>query len=364
MKNKKFLIIPMLFVALVIGTFVFTRKTGTNISDVQTVEVKKANSQTLIEGDVESQNQATLHFQTGGKLTYLPFKEGDAVYQGQTIAQLDTYTLQRQLTSALNNYRSTRDTFDQTKQNSDTGVLQGQQRYGLEITNKVAKSGQDEVDVVNDIVKRILDQNQANLDNSVINVELANYALQFATLTSPINGVITHEDVTVPNQNITTQTSFVVSDPNLIVFTGYIPESEISLIRIGAKAAIRLSGLSDNPISGVVDKIYPQKIQTSNGKTAYKVDIKSGDLTALGKFGQTGSVLIENNVDSDSVLIPNWTVLQNKYVWVLNNDKPELRTIEAGKTIGEYTEVKSGLTNDEKIILDPKSIVSKYYIYE
>ena len=38
---------------------------------------------------------------------------------------------------------------------------------------------------VNDAIKRIVDQNQASLDNSVINVELANYALQLSRLTSP-----------------------------------------------------------------------------------------------------------------------------------------------------------------------------------
>ena len=42
-------------------------------------------------------NQAVLNFQMGGKLTYLPFKEGDVVSQGQTIASIDSYALQKSL---------------------------------------------------------------------------------------------------------------------------------------------------------------------------------------------------------------------------------------------------------------------------
>ena len=77
-------------------------------------------------GFVTAQNRATLNFQTSGKLSYLPYKEGDTVTAGRTIARLDTYALNRQLSLALNNYRATRNTFDQTQQNSQDNVLKTQ----------------------------------------------------------------------------------------------------------------------------------------------------------------------------------------------------------------------------------------------
>ena len=45
------------------------------------------------------------------------------------------------------------------------------------------------------------------------NVDLANYALQLATLTSPINGVLLHEDVNTAGVNISPVTTFIVADP-------------------------------------------------------------------------------------------------------------------------------------------------------
>lgn len=366
MKNKKKIIFGVIILFLIIGLY-FLGKTFNNkqSSKTEIISARFANNQILADGDVRSQNEAVLHFQTGGKIVYLPFKEGDVVSQGDIIAQLDTYTLQRQLTSALNNYKSTRGSFDQAQQNVQDGVYQGSQKFGLETQNRSGiGSGDSENNILNDMAKRIIDQNQANLDNSVVNVEIANYALSLASLTSPINGIITHEDVTVPNVNVTPTASFVVSDPDSMVFTVNVPEADIYFVKAGAKAGIKLTGMGDKPLSGTVNRIYPEKIKLANGKVAYKVDIKSPDLGLNSKFGQTGIALIDNNSKKNLILIPNWTILSDEYVWVMENNKPILKEIKTGITIGDYTEIIKGLNAGEKVILDPQAIVYKLYQYE
>ena len=177
-----------------------------------------------------AQNQATLHFQISGKLTSLPFKEGDSVKSGQTIASLDTYTIQKQLEVTLNNFRSVRNTFDQTKDNVQDNVEKAQLTYPYDYYSKAGLGIDTEQTAINDAIKRIVDQNQANLDNSVINVQIANNAFQLSTITSPINGLLLREDVTVPGQNITTATSFTVADPTTAVFRANVPVNNINYI--------------------------------------------------------------------------------------------------------------------------------------
>src|SRR5438067_2003967 len=63
----------------------------------QTASPHEVQNQILAKGSVRSQNEADLHFQTGGKLIYLPYKEGDVVSQGQTIGSLDSYAIAKQL---------------------------------------------------------------------------------------------------------------------------------------------------------------------------------------------------------------------------------------------------------------------------
>lgn len=356
MKNKIFFVALFLiaFASLAIAMIV-VNISGKNSSALQTESASVAPllSSIVAAGSVHSQNEATLHFQTSGKLIYLPFKEGDSVYAGATIAQLDTYALQRQLSSALNTYRSTRDTFDQTAQNVQNNNLQGQ------MAPLFTNAKMDKTDAINEGAKRILDQNQANLDNSVINVELVNYAMQLATLSSPISGIITHEDVSVTNINVSPATTFTVADPNTPVFRANIPVNQIAFISEGSPATIRLDTFK-TPIKATVSRIYPQKITLANGGEVYQADVVSEDLATAAKLGETGSVLIQNGTKDNSTLVPAWAVLSHSAVWVWHNDTPLLRKVSVGKSANGFTSV-TGLSQTDKVILDPEGLVKTSY---
>ena len=361
--NKQTLryIVITIFV-VVIGIFAVTfLANAAQPQKTETVDVNSISQQILATGGIAAQNQAVLNFQIGGKLIYLPFKEGDQIYQGQTIAQLDASDLQRKLQLALNTYKSTRDTFDQTQDNSQTGVLQGVQQFGLETQNKAGISGQSETDIINNMVKRILDQNQNNLNISVLNVELANSALQLTTLTSPINGIVLHEDVTTAGVNITPVTSFVIADPKSMVFSANVRQQDIDFISVGNPATVSLDAMGKQTMQGVVDKIYPQKTILLNGDQVYRVDIKINDQANSLKFGQSGTVLIKSNFDQKVILVPSWTVLSDSNIWVSSNGKAVLKKVSTGDTINGQTEVLSGLEDNDKVITNPESIISKLY---
>jgi RND family efflux transporter MFP subunit len=356
MKIKK-IIISILIILVVAGALVLIKQnTGLLDSPSQPsteVSVKFVNSVITADGTVTAQNRAVLNFQMGGKLIYLPFKEGDAVQIGQTIAQLDTYALQRQLTEALNVYRSARDNFDQTQQNSQDNVLISGQNPILANANIPTS------DAVNAAILRILDQNQANLDNSVVNVELANYALQLSTLTSPLKGIVTHEDVTVPGVNITPLTTFVVADPDSMVFRANIPTENIYYVKVGGNVSLSIDGIG-NKMQGIVVRIYPSKVILPSGDAVYQVDIQSDDLKKIAKLDEAGRAMISTNSENVA-LVPAWTVLGGKYIWIDQNGTPKLIQVAAGKIHGTQIEILDGLTAGEKIITDPKFISSQKY---
>jgi RND family efflux transporter MFP subunit len=356
MKNKSFIITIVIILFLAIGLFTWQASVNSSSFQTSTVAVKSISSQISASGTIHSQNEATLHFQTGGKVVYLPYKVGDSVNQGATIAELDTYALQRELTASLNTYRATRDTFDQAQQNAQNGNLQNQQKFALDNS---ASSPVDNTNVINDIAKRVLDQNQATLDNSVINVELANYAMQLSTLSSPITGVITAEDITVPNINVTPLTSFSIADPTSPIFKANVAESDIDYVTVGADVLITLNG-APKQISGTVTQIEPQKITDATG-SYYIVDIQSDDLKQYGKLGQSGNVLIANTQSGSHLLIPLWAVVGHNSVWILEENKPVLKTITTGTTHGEDIEVLSGLSVNDKIIVSPQSVAKTHY---
>ena len=85
MKNRKnliVLIVCVLFISIILAAVINIVLSYRENLKVDTVKVSNVRSTILATGSIASQNEATLHFQTGGKLTYLASKEGDKVYQG------------------------------------------------------------------------------------------------------------------------------------------------------------------------------------------------------------------------------------------------------------------------------------------
>ena len=357
MKNKKIaLAICLVIVIIVAGVFIGYRNlamsSGSGPGRTTTTSAQFVSSTIVADGAVTAENQATLAFQTSGKLVYLPFKEGDTVFAGQTIAQLDTYALQRDLTLALNAYKATRDTFDQTQENLNDNVTKAQ-------TAPTYTNAFDNITSVNDAIIRIADQSQLGLGSSVINVELANYALQLSRLTSPLKGIITHESVTTPGINITPATTFTVADPASMVFRANVPTQDIYYISEGSSVSVAIDGLQ-NKFDGTVTKIYPSKVILPSGEAVYQVDIESDQLKKLAKLDDTGTAIISTN-SVNVALVPAWTVLSGKYIWVEVGGTPQLKEVTPGKIHGDKIEILSGLTPDDKIITDPEYIPSLKY---
>lgn len=331
--------------------------------DLETVKIKSAGEEILADGIVESENQAILRFQMGGKLVYLPFKEGDYITQGQLIAQLDSYDIQKKLEQALNVYQSTRDSFDQYKDNADSGVAQGSQKYSLEVQNKASLGTDEKTNIINDMVKRIADQNQTTLNNAVINVEIAQNAFKLASLYSPISGILTHADTETNLTNISTSTTFIVSDPNKIIFKAQILEQDINFVDVGSSVRIKINNQPKSTLSGNVIKIYPEKIKNNKGESVYEVDIKSDELQKNYKFGQTGNVIISSKYKKNTTVIPNNLILDNQYVWIKREEKIILQKVTLGNTYNNKTIILDGLKTTDQIITDPKYLIKKFYQY-
>ncbi|HUD20347.1 MAG TPA: biotin/lipoyl-binding protein [Patescibacteria group bacterium] len=362
--NRKRIVIVLGLVALLIIAGVVVRNpvaySKTNAGPTTTTSVQFVQSSITADGAVTAQDEAVLNFQLAGKLQYLPVKVGDKVYQGQTIASLDSYALRQELQLASNAYQLVKNGTDQTQEYKQAGILEGQTRYALDLSNKQGYAAVTEATVVYDTVQRIVDDDLLAQNSAQIGVDLAKYAVTLASLTSPINGIITYEDVTVPGVNITPVTTFVVADPASMVFRANVPLENIYYISVGSPVTLAIDGIA-HKITGTVVKIFPTKVTLKSGQAVYQVDVVSDELKKLAKLDMTGSAIISTNSDNVA-LVPAWTVLGGKYVWVDNNGTPELRTVTAGKIHGKEIEITSGLSPNDNIITDPKFISTRKYL--
>lgn len=332
-KSKKFLAITVITIVLLMTIF---RISGGNKQKFVLVSVKKDSLVQLVSasGKLKSENQIDLKFQSSGLLSWVGVKEGDTVKKSQTIASLDKRQLQNDIKKKLLAYMNQRWSFEQTQDDYET------KKNNFSLT---------------DAEKRILEEAQFNLDSSVIDVETYDLAKQLATITSPIDGIITHLEYPVPGENVAlTSTIATVVSPDKMIFEVNIDEGDIAKIFMGQKAKISLDAYPDEVFNSEVTKISFAATITSGGGTAFPVEISiPPNENFKFKIGMNGDAEMVAKEAIDVLVIPSMAIFQNDsqfFVWKVVNNTLTKQEIKVGLDNGEITEVKSGLNENDKIL--------------
>lgn len=319
-------IVIVVAVALVAGGFLFVRSKSADAQKSQ-ITTATATREDFIKtvsssGKTKAEKSVDLKFQTSGRLAWVGVKEGDHVNAYQAIASMDQREVQKNLTKALRDYSSQRNDFDEAQ--------------------KVTYTGHTPADALNDTMKRILEKNQWDLDKAVLDVELDSLALEYATLITPIAGVVTHIDTPVAGVNITPATSvFTVVDPESMVFEANADETDIGNLSLGQKAQMTLDAYPDATFSGTISYISYSSQLSAGGATVFPVRM-SFDKPENIRIGLNGDVTIDSVNEPNVIIVPLEAIREEdggKYVY---------------KKIGDKyvkTQIHTGMQNDSSVVI-------------
>lgn len=309
----------------------------------ETTKVKKGDIRSTISasGKIEAENQVTLKFQTSGKLAWVGVKKGDRVKKWQAIASLDKRELEKTLKKELNDYLEERWDFEGDRETYHV-TTDDLEKYTL--TNAV---------------RRILEKAQFDLNNTVIDLEIADLALKLATITSPIDGIVTEIGSPIAGVNITPATAeFTIANPEVMVFKAKIDEADIGKIKEGQKAIVILDAYEDQEFEGTVAKIDFASTTTSGGGTAFSTEISlPANDNLLFKVGMNGDAEIIIEEKADVLHLPQGTIKEKDgrtYVEIIEGRKIKEIEVETGLSTDTQTEILSGLEKDQEVITRKK----------
>jgi RND family efflux transporter MFP subunit len=324
--------IPVLIILLVVGYILLPKSQKTILTET----AKKQDVQKLVSvtGNVYADSSVNLAFGTAGTLVYLGVKTGDTVKAYQTIATLDQRTVQKNIQIALANYAQTRNNFDATEQN-----------YGD------TKSQQ----ATSDQMRRILENNQYDLNKAVASVELQDLVRQQSILSTPIAGIVTRADAVSTGVNITPATTFTVTDPNSLVFKMEVDEADIGQIKVGQNVNISLDSFPNDNLKLTVSKIDFVSHLTSSGGNAFYVEaiLSMNNNYRVGMSGNADIIIdSRNNVLS----IQSSDIFDNDYVYVKTGKEFAKKKLELGLQSDTEAQVLSGLSEGDTVAIDPTSV--------
>jgi len=301
-----------------------------------TAEIRDIKKIVNASGTIKSQTEANLRFQTSGQLVWVNVKKGDSVTKWQAIAGLDTRELEKTLVKYLRDYSKERHDFEE-----DIGVTYDQDNIAL-----------------TDTIRRVLEKNQWDLDKAILDVELKNIALKYATLVSPIDGVITRIDSPVGGVNITPATAiFTVVDPANLTFEAEIDELDIGFIQLNNSAELILDAYPDEPIPLIVDSIDFSSTTDSGGSTIFivKFNLSNPDLNKY-RVGMNGEINVIVNQEDNVLVVPTETVSEtdSPTIQLVEHDQIINQPVTTGLVTDDYTQITSGLNPGDTIVVYQK----------
>ena len=310
-------------------------------------------------GTIEPVTSVTVGTQVSGIVAKLYVDYNSEVKKGQVIAELDKTNLISELNRAKADLASAQSTLNYQQANFN--------RYQT-LYNKGLVSA-DEYENA----RLSYDKARQTAASSRESVQKAQTNLGYATITSPIDGVVLSKSVeegqTVAASFNTPELFTIAQDLTDMRVIADIDEADIGGVKEGQRVSFTVDAFPDDHFEGQVTQVRQQATTTSNVVT-YEVVISAPNNDLKLKPGLTANVTIytleKNNVltvPSKALrFMPNENILQKGQqiedteartkVWTLEGNTFKAHAVETGTTNGMLTEITKGIGEGTEVLVD------------
>lgn len=399
--SKVWYILAALITLAVVAYFV-TRKDTTETVSFDTAAVGEANIQNSITatGTIEPVTSVTVGTQVSGVVSKLYVDYNSVVKKGQVIAELDKSNLiaslnqakaqlesaQAQVRGAESDVQKAQADYNSVKANANyqqsnfkryetlykKGLISAndfenarlsyqQAQQSLTASAQAVTTARQNVSQALEMVKQQREQ-----------VKQAQTNLGYATITSPIDGVVLSKSVeegqTVAASFSTPELFKIAKDLTNMQVVADVDEADIGEVKAGERVTFTVDAYPDDTFQGTVTQVR-QEATTTNNVVTYEVVISAPNADLKLKPGLTANVTIYTQERSGVLSVPSKALrfeptaetvgkqykiqdissAKNK-VWTLEGNILKAHRVSIGMTDGTHTQILSGIKAGEKII--------------
>lgn len=293
----KFLILLVILagIGFAVKTFVLDKKSVTKIATLVTATVTQTTISTSISatGSLEPVDQVEVGTQVSGDISKIFVDFNSKVKKGQVIAELDKSKLKATLTQAEIAYKSAENDFNYKKST-------------YERTKKLAESNSaSAVDL--ESAEYSMNAAQLTVEQRKNEVAQARLNLSYATIKSPINGVVLKRAVDVGQTvaaSMSTPTLFIIAkDLSQMKVMAAVDEADIGQVKAGQRVEFTVDAFQDEKFKGSVQEVRLNPTTTSNVVT-YTVVITADNPDQKLLPGMTATCTIVTKEVQDAISIP------------------------------------------------------------
>lgn len=337
---------------MLLGAAVMTgcsKKTGFTYSEAEAAKQDIVNSVTAT-GTIEPVTSVDVGTQVSGVISKLYVDYNSVVKAGQVIAELDRTNLMSELSSAQASLKSAQSELDYQKTNYER--YKALYDKGLISANDFEQARLSYV------------QAQQRTQQQKESVKKAQTNLGYATITSPIDGVVLSKEVeegqTVASSFSTPTLFKIARDLTDMRVIADVDEADIGDVKEGQRVTFTVDAFPDDTFEGQVTQVR-QEATTESNVVTYEVVISAPNDDLKLKPGLTANVVIFTMEAKDVLAVPSKALRFTPHEAMLNSDETITDTdakekvwvkegsnlkavaVETGMTNGTLTQITKGL---------------------
>ena len=361
MKNKTLWIgVGAVIIIVIIAMLMFGGKKEEKVTfETATVTKQKIQNTITATGTIEPVTSVTVGTQVSGIVSKLYVDYNSVVKKGQVIAELDKTNLTSELSTARANLSSAQSALNYQQDNYlryktlyDKGLVSADDFESARLSYLQAKE---------------------QVASSRESVKKAQTNLGYATITSPIDGIVlskaVEEGQTVAASFNTPELFTIAQDLTDMRVIADIDEADIGGVKEGQRVTFTVDAFPDDSFEGQVTQVRQQATTESNVVT-YEVVISARNDDLKLKPGLTANVTIYTLEKNDVLAVPvralhfmpNEALLREGQtiqdcdaehkVWTLEGDVFKAHAVKVGTTNGVLTEITGGISEGTKVLTE------------
>lgn len=305
-------------------TAIVAEKNASVSVKTETVKTEEVSLDFTANGNFEPLQELNFSAEKPGRVVRVLVKEGDNVRIGQTLAIVRSEQISSDLQTAQASYQNAAADYNRFENAYKTGGVTKQQ----------------------------VDQARLGLVTSKSRLQQAKVNIGDTNIKSTINGVVNKKYIEPGSVLGAATQMFDIVNVSKLKLKVTVNENQVARLKLGNSTKVTASVYPDQVFSGKITFIAPKADTSLN----FPVEIEIANNSANDlKAGMYGTAEFASNQQKQSLMIVPRNAfigsVSSNQIFVIENGTAKLKTVAAGRILGDKVEILSGLSEGETVII-------------
>ena len=298
-----------------------------------------------------AKRSGTVASRISGAVDQVLVELGDQVAEGQLMARIDSATLELRKQQSRSLFAESQTRLKTA--NAELALAEQEVNRLEELKNSaaVSKAAYDDARQQQNIALARVNEAQASIASSQAALNIAKLELSYASITAPFDATVTDKLTEVGSYLQQGQAVFQIISDKLLELEADVPAALLKGLTDDAELDVELENGSRH--SAQLRAIIPEENPRTRTRRV-RFNTRLGDDAGFLASEQSATIHIPASAARNILTVHKDGVIrrgQNNIVYVVIEDKAELKMIQTGLAVGNRIEVVQGLAEGDKVVI-------------